>query len=139
VKRPRHGDDVARDVWATMRNLVIDNERKREVCDVTGLSFGKTRALRRIAHHAVSMGELAALLGMDPPNVTTLVDDLQLAGLVERQPHPTDRRVMLVVATAEGERVARMADDILDQPPHAIVDLPITDLEELRRILLRVE
>ena len=49
------------------------------------------------------MGELAALLGMDPPNLTTVIDDLERSGLVERQAHPTDRRVKLVAATA-GER-----------------------------------
>ena len=46
--------------------------------------------------------ELAALLAVDPPNLTPVVDDLEQAGLVERQPHPTDRRVKLVVATTEG-------------------------------------
>jgi DNA-binding MarR family transcriptional regulator len=121
-----------------MANLVISNERKREVCEGTGLSFGKTRALRRIADRPLSMGELATLLGMDPPNVTTLVDNLQHAGLVQRQPHPTDRRVMLVGTTAAGAKLAQQAEDILDRPPAGLLNLPIADLEELRRILSRV-
>jgi DNA-binding MarR family transcriptional regulator len=121
-----------------MSNLVISNERKREVCEETGLSFGKTRALRRLTDHPLSMGELATLLGMDPPNVTTLVDDLQDAGLVQRQPHSTDRRVMLVVITAAGAKLAQLADDILDRPPAGLLELPIADLEELRRIFSRV-
>jgi len=131
-------EDVARDVWSTLSNLVINNERKREVSIETGLSFAKTRALRRIADQQLSMGELAALLGMDPPNVTTLVDDLQHSGLVERQPHPTDRRVMLVVRTASGARIAQVAQSILDRPPKGLSTLPISDLVELRRILSRV-
>jgi DNA-binding MarR family transcriptional regulator len=138
VTRAPDGADIAGEVWSTMSNLVISNERKREVCEGTGLSFAKTRALRRITDHPLSMGELAALLGMDPPNVTTLVDDLQDAGLVQRQPHPTDRRVMLVVITAAGAKLAQLADDILDRPPAALLDLPIADLEELRRILSQV-
>jgi DNA-binding MarR family transcriptional regulator len=59
---------------------------------LVGLSFGKTRALRRIARRPMPKGELAALLGMDPPNLTTVIDDLERTGLVERQAHPSDRR-----------------------------------------------
>ena len=93
-------DDAAREAWQAMADLVLDNERRREVSEQVGLSFGKTRALRRIAGRPMPMGELAALLGVDPPNLTTVVDDLERAGLVERQAHPTDRRAKLVAATA---------------------------------------
>ena len=34
------------------------------------------------------MGELAAALGIDPPNATVLVDDLEDQGLVRRQAAP---------------------------------------------------
>ncbi len=129
--------EVAREVWSTMAELVIDNDRRREVSDETGLSFAKTRALRRIAPHPVSMGELALLLGMDPPNVTTLVEDLQSVGLVQRQPHHADRRVMLVVATRAGAKIARQANDILERPPAGLLNLPLAELEELRRLLSR--
>jgi DNA-binding MarR family transcriptional regulator len=83
------------------------------------------------------MGELALLLGMDPPNVTTLVDDLQSVGLVQRQPHHADRRVMLVVATRAGAKIARQANDILERPPAGLLNLPLAELEELRRLLSR--
>lgn len=132
------GAQIACEVWSTMASLVISNERKREVSEKTGLSFAKTRALRRIAGHSLSMGELADLLAMDPPNVTTLVDDLQRAGLVKRQPHATDRRVLLVVSTAAGAKIARQAQEILGRPPECLQRLPIADLDELRRILSRI-
>ena len=127
--------DAARDVWAIMRDLVINNERKREVSDETGLSFGKTRALSRIAQRPLSMGELATLLGMDRPNVTTLVDDLERAGLVRREPHVSDRRVLLVVVTPAGAKVARRTDEIMSTPPTGLSQLPQADLEELKRLL----
>ena len=94
-----------------MAALVLDNERRREVSEQTGLSFGKMRALRRIAVAPMPMRELAGLLGMDPPNLTMVVDDLERSGLVERQAHPTDRRVKLVVATPKGAALARRAED----------------------------
>src|ERR1700722_3081562 len=79
----------------TMDDLVLDNERRREVSEQTGLSFGRMKALRRIARQPMSMRDLAALLGMDPPNLTAVVDDLEQAGLVERQAPPTGRRGQL--------------------------------------------
>ena len=131
----RHSEDLAREVWSIMADMVVNHDRKREVAEATGISFAKTRALRRVAHRPLSMGELAALLSMDPPNVTTLIDDLQTAGLVRRQPHPTDRRVSLVEVTPTGRRIARQADAILDRPPAGLRGLSASDLEELRRIL----
>ena len=131
-------DRAARAVWRAMADLVLDNERRREVSEQVGLSFGKIKALRRIANRPMPMRELASLLGVDPPNLTTVVDDLERAGLVERQAHRTDRRVKLVVATAEGSALARQADEILARPPAALSDLPADDLESLVRILGRV-
>ncbi len=131
-------DRAAREAWHAMADLVLDNQRRREVSDRVGLSFGKIRALRRIAGRPMSMRELAGLLGMDPPNLTTLVDDLERLGLVERQAHPTDRRVKLVVATPDGAALAQRAEEILEQPPAGLFELPDDELEILVRILARV-
>ena len=56
---------------------------------------------------------------------------------MERQAHPTDRRVKLVVATPEGAALARRAEEILDRPPAGLLELPADDLETLVRILAR--
>ena len=86
----------------------------------------------------MSMGELAAALGIDPPNATVLVDDLESAGLVRRRRHPSDRRAKLVEATRKGKTMARRADDILGTPPPALSALSTDELETLRRILTNV-
>ena len=130
-------DRLARQVWQAMSDLVLDNQRRREVSDQLGLSFGKTRALRRIAVRPMPMRELATLLGVDPPNLTTVVDELERAGLVERQAHPTDRRVKLVAATAAGAAIARRAQEILERPPAGLCELPADDLETLEKIISR--
>jgi DNA-binding MarR family transcriptional regulator len=129
---------AAHEAWTAMAGLVLDNQRRREVTERTGVSFGKMKALRRIAIRPMSMRELAGLLGMDPPNLTTVVDDLERSGLVERQAHPTDRRIRLVVATPEGAVLAQQANEILDRPPAGLVDLPPKELETLVRILRQV-
>jgi DNA-binding MarR family transcriptional regulator len=128
-------DRAASDAWRAMADLVLNNERRREVSEEVGLSFGKIRALRRIARRPMPMSELASLLTVDPPNLTPVVDDLERAGLVERQPHPTDRRVKVVVATPEGTALAQMADEILSRPPARLSALPSEELESLVRIL----
>jgi DNA-binding MarR family transcriptional regulator len=118
-----------------MSDLVLDNERRRAVSEALGISFGRARAVRRLARQPMSMGELAAALGIDPPNATVVVDELETLGLVRRRPHPTDRRAKVVEATRKGKDMARRADAILGTPPAALGALSRDDLEALRRIL----
>jgi DNA-binding MarR family transcriptional regulator len=128
----------AREAWLLMNDLVLDNQRRREVSEALGISFARSRALRRLAGRPMSMGELAAALGIDPPNATVVVDDLESLGLARRRPHPTDRRAKLVEATRKGKAMARRADEILGTPPAALSALGDDDLEALERILERV-
>ena len=57
-----------------------------------------------------SQAAMAQRLGIDRTVMTYLLDDLEGAGLVERQPDPADRRSRRVAATARG----RAALDDLD-------------------------
>jgi DNA-binding MarR family transcriptional regulator len=128
---------TAREAWLLMSDLVLDNQRRREVSEAVGMSFGRIRAVRRVARRPMSMRELADALGMDPPNATVLVDDLESRGLVRRRPHPTDGRAKVVEATRKGKEVARNADAILATPPPGLSALSADDLETLRRLLER--
>jgi DNA-binding MarR family transcriptional regulator len=131
----RAAEDAARGVWLLISDLVLDNERRREVSDALGISFGRARALRRLALQPMPMGELAAALGIDPPNATVVVDELESMGLARRRPHPTDRRAKVVEATRKGKQLARRADAILGTPPAGLTALSADDLRALRRIL----
>lgn len=131
-------EDAAREVWLLISDLVLDNMRRRQVSDALGMSFGRARALRRLARRPMTMGELAAALGIDPPNATGVVDDLEAQGVVRRGPHPTDRRTKLVEATRKGKAMARQADAILSTPPPGLSALDPEDLDTLRRILAGV-
>jgi DNA-binding MarR family transcriptional regulator len=132
---PDRSAEVARAVWAAMCELVLDNERRREVVDTVGLSFARVRALRRLVRGPLSMGELASALTIDAPNATAVVDDLEELGLVRRRPHPSDRRARLVELTRKGRDIARRADTVLGRPPAALLALDPADLENLARIL----
>ena len=129
--------EPAREAWLLMSDLVLDNARRRQVSKSLGLSFSRTRALRRLASHPMTMRELADALGIDPANTTGLVDDLESLGLARRRAHPTDRRAKLVEATRKGKSMARRADEMLATPPAELAQLSTADLETLRRILAK--
>jgi DNA-binding MarR family transcriptional regulator len=126
---------TAREIWLLMTDVVLDNTRRREVSEATGMSFGRTRAVRRLARRPMSMRELADALGIDPPNATAVVAGLESLGLVRRRPHPTDGRTKVVEATRKGKELAKRADAILATPPPALTDLSPDELETLRRLL----
>ena len=69
--------DTAREVWLLMSDLVLENTRRREVSEALGMSFGRSRAIRRLARQPLSMRELADALGIEAPNATVVVDDLE--------------------------------------------------------------
>jgi DNA-binding MarR family transcriptional regulator len=129
---------LAGEVWLAMSDLVLDRLRRRAVADATGLSFGKARALRRLARQPLSMSELAEAMDTEKPNATTTVAELESLGLVERRPHPTDGRAKLVEATPAGRDVARRADEILAAPPPGLTALSAKDLTTLSRIVERI-
>ena len=131
-------DAAAREAWLLMSDLVLDNERRREVADTVGMTFGRARTIRRVARRPLSMSELAEALGIDRSNATGVVDDLEAQGYVRRRAHPTDRRAKLVEATAKGRKLARRAEAILATPPAALSTLGDDDLATLREILERV-
>lgn len=129
-------DDPARSAWQAMRTLVLErNDRRGEVSGQLGMSFIRIKAVGKLAHAPMSMRELAALLAVDAPYTTVVVDDLESRGLVERRPDPDDRRRKIVGATAAGRRLARRAQRLLDKPPAALAALPADDLAELDRIM----
>ena len=127
--------EVAHEVWQLMSNLVLDNQRRRDVTEAVGMSFGRARLIRRVAARPMSMSDLASMLGIERSNATTLVNDLEDQGLVIRKSDPDDRRTRLVVATREGKKIADRANQILRTPPEALNELSLRDLETLQRLL----
>ncbi len=66
----------------------------------------------------VPMRELARRIGCDPSNVTLIGDKLQRAGLVERQPHPSDGRARVLALTDAGRALrARLLDRLVATTP----------------------
>ena len=89
--------------------------RRAQASTALGLSETRIEALRVVAGEPepLTMGQLAARLHTDRPYASVVVEDLERHGLVERLRHPTDRRLRLASATAEGRRVAARAEAAL--------------------------
>jgi DNA-binding MarR family transcriptional regulator len=130
--------DLARRAWRAMSQIALDHDRKVAVSQALGLSWVRVLALRRLAAQPHTLRALAELLAADPPYVTLIIDDLEQRGLVQRMPHPEDRRAKLVELTAVGRAAAARAEAILDEPPAALRDVPAADLAALLRVLERL-
>ena len=67
-----------------------------------GLSRAQSRVVRLLADGPLRMATIAERLTVVPRTVTDLVDGVEAAGLVARQPDPEDRRSTFVALTAGG-------------------------------------
>lgn len=65
----------------------------------TSLNPRHVAALEQMRDGQVTVGELAARLGLTLPTVSGVLADLDRAGLVERHPDPADRRRTIVGIT----------------------------------------
>ncbi|MHB1777166.1 MAG: MarR family winged helix-turn-helix transcriptional regulator [Acidimicrobiales bacterium] len=102
--RPDTGDDL-------VDALLAAGHRVRTAVDAClradGLSLARLKLLKLLADGPMPMGQLSEAMAVVPRSTTDLVDGLVGAGLVERRPHPTDRRVVLLDLTDHGrERLA---------------------------------
>jgi DNA-binding MarR family transcriptional regulator len=100
------GDEL---FWLLRRAL---RTMRRDVREQVDLTPSRHRLLRVVARAAEPQRQTALATALDvvPRSITSLVDDLERLGLVERRPDPTDRRATLVALTDEGRAVLAEAD-----------------------------
>lgn len=80
-----------------------------DVASATGLapsSFQVLWFLLTTPGLSAPMNQLAETLGFTTAGTTKVADRLAEAGLLERRPQPTDRRVILAALTEDGRRIA---------------------------------
>jgi DNA-binding MarR family transcriptional regulator len=131
------GKDPAVEAWGLLWRLMQANKpRFMALAQELGLAPMQLHALRLIEPGLeVPMSSLAGKLFCDASNVTGIVDRLEGRGLIERRPAEHDRRVKLLVLTAAGERVRRIAERQINQPPPEIAALPLEHKRALRDAL----
>ena len=115
----------------------------RAADEAAALSGPLTSAMAVIVHSGgIAPSALAELEQVRRPTITRLVDELVERGLVRREPHPTDKRGSIVVATAEGLALWQTGQLRATAPLAARIDTLAPDerqrLEEILPLLGRV-
>jgi MarR family transcriptional regulator, organic hydroperoxide resistance regulator len=91
----------------------------RERAVKLGLTAAQATALRELAG-PMTMSELAERMGCEPSNATVVVDRLEGQGLLERRPHPTDRRAKQLILTPDGTALReRLMELLAEESPLA--------------------
>ena len=83
--------------------------------------------------------QLAEFLRLDPSQIVALVDELESAGLVRREPDPTDRRSKVIVATEAGEALYRPARAATARAEElALAALTADERDQLRALMTKI-
>jgi DNA-binding MarR family transcriptional regulator len=78
----------------------LTREQFNLVAHQIGLTLAQARAMAYLARNeGMSQVELSTLLEVQPITLLRQIDRLEAAGLVERRPHPTDRRAQQLFLT----------------------------------------
>ncbi|MGW4058601.1 MarR family winged helix-turn-helix transcriptional regulator [Amycolatopsis sp. NPDC004747] len=101
-----------------------------------GLTASRAEVIYVLARDGELMQRaLADALNCTPRHVTGLVDQLEDAGLVQRRPHPRDRRAISVALTDEGAATARWMTESRHDAARAILgNVPDADLAAFVRV-----
>ncbi|MGI8311582.1 MarR family winged helix-turn-helix transcriptional regulator [Saccharopolyspora hattusasensis] len=75
----------------------------RRVAEELGRTASQVVALRELSE-PITARELATRMSCEASNATFVLDKLEQQGLIERKPHPTDRRAKQIVLTPSGRR-----------------------------------
>jgi MarR family transcriptional regulator, organic hydroperoxide resistance regulator len=105
----------------------------RRTAGALGMTASQVVALRELTE-PITARELAARMSCEPSNATFVLDRLEQQGLIERRPHPTDRRAKQIVLTPDGRRRRLAALDRLNATS-PLATLSIDDQAVLRTLL----
>ena len=90
--------------------------RMRDWVAGLGLTVAQASALREMTG-PMTMRELAGRMSCEPSNATVVVDNLESHRLIERRPHPTDRRAKQLVLTPEGAGLRERVLKVMAEEP----------------------
>ena len=146
-----HWPDEPADVYAAMR-AVTSIMRAHQILLAEldamlrpfGITFSRYEALVLLVHShegALPLSKIGERLQVHATSVTNVIDRLEAAGLVRREPNPQDGRGVLAVITDEGRKVADKATLEFNNARFAMSALTLDDLDRLFDILraLRVD
>jgi DNA-binding MarR family transcriptional regulator len=91
------------------------------------------------AEGAITQHALGTCVGIDPSSMVATIDELEAKGLVERRPHPSDRRAHALHLTKRGRQTLARGREVT-RVAHDELLAPLTDEERqtLHDLLLRL-
>ncbi len=109
-----------------------------------GITFSRYETLVLLVHSqhgSLPLSKIGERLQVHATSVTNVIDRLEGAGLVHREPNPRDGRGTLAVITDAGRAVAAKATAEFNAARFGLSALPHSDLDELFVVLrkLRVD
>ena len=88
----------------------------------------------------VRQGALVDALGVEPPSLVPLLNQLERAGLVERRPDAADKRAKTLHLTPAGRDLAQRAEIVANEVRAEVLrDIPAGDIEVTARVLGRLQ
>ncbi len=101
---------------------ILEADQQREL-DRRGLTVPRTHLMWVLFHGGpATQVHLAEQLEVTPRHITTLVDALDATGLARREPHPSDRRAVLVHLTERGLSLMETMDAEHTELGAALID-----------------
>ncbi len=103
-------------VTSLMRVHQMMTRRADQILAPVDLTFARYELLVRLYFHtdALPLSQLGKQLQIHQTSITSLVDRLEKQGLIERMPHPTDRRVTIAQMTPAGRALTGKAINLLN-------------------------
>jgi DNA-binding MarR family transcriptional regulator len=133
--------DAMRAVTSIMRAQQILIAQLDALLRPYGITFSRFEALVLLVHSvngSLPLSKIGERLQVHATSVTNVIDRLEGAGLVRREPNPRDGRGTLAVITEDGRQVAQKATAELNAARFAMGPLDSVDLRDLFRILRRL-
>jgi DNA-binding MarR family transcriptional regulator len=106
-----------------------------------GITFSRYETLVLLTHShggALPLSKLGERLQVHATSVTNVVDRLEAAGLVRREPNPRDGRGTLAVITPAGREIAREATARFNKARFGMDALSLDELRALFDVLRRL-
>lgn len=120
-------------------NSSLERQLGRELerqCGISHTAFEVLLRISRAEARQISMSSLAQQVALTSGGITRLLDRMIEAGLVQRVPCPTDRRVAFAALTSAGERALEKAMRVHAKNLRRVFEgLSVEDLHKLDSLL----
>jgi len=119
---------LSRATWA-MNNFVNRILKENGLPDISVAYFAVLQALWE--NNGLNISDLGEKAQLEKSTMTSLIDRMEGAGLVQREDHPTDRRAYKICLTRRGKELEEKLDQVVRRAfQHLTRGIPEKDLQK---------